>query len=313
MTGVEASLVVPSYRGADRLPVLFEALRAQRFDGEWEAVVVLDGVEDASPDVIEAADDLPLRPVRLPENRGRPAALNAGFAQARGRVLIRCDDDLEPDPGYVANHVLAHGGPHPVGAVGLYRNVFPSTPYARVYGEPYDRLFRSQAYESPDSGRWRYWAGNCSVIRSTFDLVGGYDERFRSYGWEDIDWGFRLATSGARVVVDPRLETRHHAANVNVEIRVRRAFLSGRAQARFVAKHHTGGSVVVPRGLLQRAWVLALRGLVATGSLEACERRGAALDRVLGRLPTTVAIRAVALLVESAARAGYTSFDEAER
>ena len=95
---LDASLVVPSYRGASHLPVLFEALRRQDFDGRWEAVIVLDGVEDESPEIIEKYDDLPLRMVAFEENRGRSAALNVGFAAARGRVLIRCDDDLEPIP-----------------------------------------------------------------------------------------------------------------------------------------------------------------------------------------------------------------------
>lgn len=269
---------------------------------------MLDGVVDDSVSVIaEHRDDLPVHVVRLEENRGRPAALNAGFAAARGDVLIRCDDDLEPDPHFVADHVAAHGGAEPVGVVGLYRNRFPPTPYAKVYGEPYDVRFRTEAYAVPAAERWRYWAGNCSVTSEMFAAVGGYDEDFREYGWEDIDWGYRLAQLGVPVVLDPRLETVHHAANVDVAIRSRRAFLSGRARVRFAVKHGVTSERPAPTSPTARVWSFALDRLARGASIDRVTERGRSLDRALGVLPRRLGTRAVALLVESAALAGQRS------
>ncbi len=307
MSGPAASLVIPSYRGATRLEVLFAALRAQRFEGDWEAVVVLDGLVDASDEVVHAAgESLPVRLVCFEENRGRPAALNAGFAAAAGEVLVRCDDDLEPDPDYVANHVAAHEGPEPVGVVGLYRNVLPDTPYGRGYGASSDERFRADAYATPEEGRWRYWAGNVSVTRETFDRVGDYDVSFRAYGWEDIDWGYRLARLGIPVVLDAKLETRHHAANSSAAIRARRAFESGHAKAHFEAKHALADDRGPARPTVaQRIWGAAVGALARVGTAGRCERWGGWVDRALPIVPDPVGEKLVALLVESGGMAGH--------
>ncbi|MGB4135986.1 MAG: glycosyltransferase family A protein, partial [Microbacterium sp.] len=234
--GLRASIVVPSRGGAGRLPRLFAALRAQTAS-DWEAIVVLDGdVDDSARVVADAATDLPVRAIVFPENRGRSTALNAGFAEAQGEVLIRCDDDLRPGPDYIAAHVARHTT-GPTGVIGLVRNAYPATAYARAYGNERDGRFRAEAYAQPADRRWRYWCGNVSVTRGTYDAVGGYDADYRAYGWEDVDWGYRLSRLGAEVVLAPELETPHHIAAVTTEIRVQRAFHSGAAKRTFIAKH----------------------------------------------------------------------------
>ena len=122
-----ASVIIPSRGGAQRLPTLLSALAAQD-DHSWEAIVVIDGDVDDSASVVARYDrQLPVRCIVFPENRGRVAALNAGFEAARGDVLIRCDDDMEPRPDYVAQHRRAHRGDR-CGAVGLPLNVCLPTP-----------------------------------------------------------------------------------------------------------------------------------------------------------------------------------------
>src|SRR5664279_5470987 len=176
----KASIVIPSRGGAERLPRLLTALAAQTYP-DWEEIVVIDGDIDNSEAVVARYAHLPIRSVVFPENRGRVAALNAGFAEATGDVLIRCDDDLVTSPDYVAGHVRATSAGDR-GAVGLYINVLPDTPYARVYGRHADERHRADAYLTPRDLQYRYWAGNCSVARAVYDSVGGYDPRYRAYG-----------------------------------------------------------------------------------------------------------------------------------
>ena len=201
MSEIVATIVVPSRGGASRLPVLMRALAAQDADFAWEVIFVIDGAVDNSEQVIASFPGVPARTVVFAENQGRSAALNAGFDAARGRVLIRCDDDLEPESDYVRLHVELHSGPERRGVIGLYRNVFPATPYAKAYGVEADIRFRETAYRVETGHSWNYWAGNCSVTRADFDTVGHYDVSFRAYGWEDVDWGFRLARTGATVIL----------------------------------------------------------------------------------------------------------------
>lgn len=309
MRAPAVSVVVPSRGGAQRLPRLMASLQAQT-DRDWEAVVVLDGDVDGSEDVLAPwQDKLPLRVVAFPENRGRPAALNAGFAAAGGRVLVRCDDDLTPKPDYVARHAAGHTGPRQ-GVVGMCRNVFPETAYARVYGRPAYTRLRDASYAAPPEVRWRYWGGNVSVDRETWDLVGPYDESFRGYGWEDVDWGYRLTRAGIPIVVDPGLETDHHVAATTTEDRTLRAYYSGSARHRFEAKHGTTVLAPSPRGgRVRDPWTAAVSTLAALLDERRTGVAGRTADRAIGRLPAAVGGKLVALLVEAGSLAGYRRAD----
>jgi glycosyltransferase involved in cell wall biosynthesis len=301
---VKASVVVPTRGGAQRLPGLLACL-AEQTHPDWEAVVVVDGDVDGSVAVLDAAAaHLPVRVVELPENRGRSTALNVGHAAAHGDVLIRCDDDLRPTAGYVAAHVAHHQDAAPVGVVGLYRNVFPETWYARAYGRAWDEEHRHEAYAADPGRRWHYWAGNVSVTRDTWEQVGPYDTGFRSYGYEDVDWGYRLHRLGVPVVLVPALETTHLLAATTTAGRATRAYYSGTARHRFEEKHGIPAAGA-PSGL----WGAAVR-TVAAGLDETRSRRlGALVDRAGTLLPPRARPRGVALAVQAAGLAGHARHD----
>jgi len=300
-----ASVVIPTRAGARRLPVLLTALAAQSVRAE--VVVVVDGDVDGSADVVTGwADRLDLRVVVLPENRGRSAALNAGFEAATGEVLLRCDDDLDPGPEHVARHLSHHDDradtDPPAGVVGLCRNVFPDTAYAAAYGRPRDAAFARTAYGMVPDQRWRLWGANVSVTRATWEKVGRYDEAFRAYGWEDVDWGYRLHRLGAEVVLDPALEARHLGAPTTTVARAERAYLSGAARRAFEAKHP---DAALPPPLGATAWDRLVGGAARTLGPRGLAVAARLADRAAGSLPDYLAEKSVALVVEGAAAAGH--------
>ncbi|WP_434176434.1 glycosyltransferase family 2 protein [Brachybacterium conglomeratum] len=297
-----ASIVVPSFRGADRLPQLLDSLAAQDAAPSFEVIVVVDGVDDGSVALLENESRLDARSIVFPENRGRVAALNAGFEAARGDVLIRCDDDLVPRPDYVSAHVNSHRD-GPGGVIGLYLNEYSTTPYAEVYGKDADERFRRDAYGSAPSMAWRYWAGNCSITRAIWDSVGPYDPEYRLYGWEDVDYGYRIHKAGFEVRLAPELETPHRVAAVTTAIRARRASHSGAARRLFERKHPQAGLPdAIPGWSL---WNALVRGLSRIPLKPA--RLGSVVDALLRFLPRGVGRKIVALSVESAALGGYRS------
>lgn len=297
----KASIVVPSRGGAKRLPVLLDALRLQD-EKSFEIIVVLDGDIDGSRGLLEAeasTGDLDLTIIEFPENRGRVAALNAGFEAASGSVYVRCDDDFEPRPTYVSRRVRLHAD-GPVGVIGLAENVYEDNAYARAYGREAETRFHRDAYATAPGERWRYWAGNVSVDRETYARVGPYDGDFRAYGWEDVDWGYRLHEAGVPIVIDRELATPHHLVAVTLTSRARRAYQSGSAMRLFQAKHPQGlGPMTVP----WTPWVVAVRCLAVLPP-SACLAIARTVDRSLPRLPKAVSSRLVALVVEGAVLGG---------
>lgn len=303
---VLASVIVPTFRGAHRLPHLLAQLERQVVAGAWELVVVVDGSSDGTPQLLEAwRHRLPLTVIANPQAQGVAAALTRGFTAARGEYLIRCDDDLDVRPSFVSDHLAVQAGADDVVALALTRDLFPrTTPYTRAYGEPANLHHLAACYAEPDRLKWVHLAACFSLHRRLWEASGGFDPRF-AYG-EDSEFGYRLWTSGARFLIDRALEVGHRGPATSAATRVPRAYVSGASRRLFNAVHPDaprpdGGR----RGLRSRAW----NALVKTVSITVRRRAsyaalGRAADRVLAVTPPVWGGRLVALLVEAAGRSG---------
>ncbi|HUY60292.1 MAG TPA: dolichyl-phosphate beta-glucosyltransferase [Candidatus Dormibacteraeota bacterium] len=92
------TVVIPAFDEAQRLPATLEAIRPYldaRGEG-YEVLVVDDGSRDEGPRLVEAAARAwpALRLLRLPENRGKGAAVRAGMLAGAGRWRLFTDADL---------------------------------------------------------------------------------------------------------------------------------------------------------------------------------------------------------------------------
>ncbi|MET0886987.1 MAG: glycosyltransferase family A protein [Mycetocola sp.] len=299
---MKATVVVPTHGGAVRLPRLLNSLAAQTH-ADWDAIIVIDGDGDGSEAVVARYAHLPVRTIVFPENRGRVAALNAGLSAARGDVLIRADDDFELSPTHVAAHLAPHRREE-CGVVGLPRNIAPPSRYMRVYGLPADRRGRDEAHSLSPGARWRLWGGNVSIRRSTFERIGGYDHRYRGYGWEDFDFGYRLAQAGVPIVLADDAEVLHYLASTSTEARVRRALASGAARSTFDSIHGMGASgpaAPVP----STRWNQMVGGLSDRLSPRTAGTIARGIDALLPVIPESFGRRAIGLLVEASGAAGY--------
>src|SRR5262249_3686699 len=54
------------------------------------------------------------------------------------------------------------------------------------------------------------YTSNASLPREALLAVGGFDQRFDRYGWEDYELGMRLADRGLRLDYRPDLAVHHH-------------------------------------------------------------------------------------------------------
>jgi glycosyltransferase involved in cell wall biosynthesis len=99
------SVVVPVHNEERSVALLLDEL-GSALDGSgrgWEAIFVDDGSTDGTFSALTrlhaAADNV--RIVRLRRNFGKAAALQAGFEQASGDVVVTIDGDLQDDPAEI--------------------------------------------------------------------------------------------------------------------------------------------------------------------------------------------------------------------
>lgn len=98
---MRVTVLVPAFNEAESLPELLrEILGLDPSVGISEVLVVDDGSTDGTFAVVRRAaeSDPRVRGLRLRGNRGKAAALAAGFAAASGEVLATLDADLQDDP-----------------------------------------------------------------------------------------------------------------------------------------------------------------------------------------------------------------------
>jgi len=90
------TVLVPVYNEIGTIRQVLEAVAATPV--EKEIVVVDDCSSDGTPEEIEKLEIANLRLVRHEKNQGKGAAVRTGFKEARGRIIIIQDADLEYDP-----------------------------------------------------------------------------------------------------------------------------------------------------------------------------------------------------------------------
>ncbi len=303
MTSYQAAVIIPTRGGAHKLHYPLDALERQTCQ-DFQVIVVCDGDIDGSARVVESYKKrgiLSIDCIVFEQNQGRSKALNAGHRAADAQVLIRCDDDLAPKADFIAQHIKYHQGQQETGVIGLVHNVYPDNAYARSYGNYRDQKFREEAYRASPDQRWHYWNANASLSKKMFDRLGGYDERYRLYGWEDVDMGYMLAQAGVEIILAPELETKHYIPATTTALRAARALHAGAARSLFTGKH--GPGVLKdprPAGL----WGAAVKLIAAASSEKTIASAGKKIDNLADHIPQRSAEKLIALLVEAAGYAG---------
>jgi glycosyltransferase involved in cell wall biosynthesis len=98
----DVSLVIPLYNEEESLPELCDWIQrvCNEHNLSYEILLLDDGSTDKSWDIIKkiGAKDSNARGIQLRRNYGKSGALNVGFAQSNGEVVITMDADLQDSP-----------------------------------------------------------------------------------------------------------------------------------------------------------------------------------------------------------------------
>lgn len=108
-SSMELSIIVPLYKEEESITPLYEAIikAVEPLNLEFELLLVDDGSPDRTFEIGEqlAKKDQRLRMVKFRKNYGQTPAMAAGIDNARGKILITMDGDLQNDPLDIPNFI----------------------------------------------------------------------------------------------------------------------------------------------------------------------------------------------------------------
>ena len=246
---MRATIQLCTYNRAALLERVLDACFEQTVDANaYEVVLVNDGSTDATPEVIARARARATCAFEVIDqaNSGLAKGRNAGIARASGERIIFIDDDVLPLPSFVEEHLRSHDGAPASIVRGGAINV-----------ESFDELPVPIWSIKDYSGNF-FWTTNVSVPLETIRSIGGFNESFSEYGWEDIDVGLRLRARGVRAVFNPKALVYHYKPRPrsgNVEKMIAQARAQARTAVQLAAIHpHWRTYLATGNNPVQRTW-----------------------------------------------------------
>src|SRR4051794_19966058 len=93
------SIVMPVYNESATVPAAIERVLAVDYPCPVELIVVNDGSDDATAQLLQGLTERGVRIVHHPRNLGKGAAVRTGVELAEGTHVLILDADLEYSPG----------------------------------------------------------------------------------------------------------------------------------------------------------------------------------------------------------------------
>ena len=206
---VAVSIIIPTWNGWHHLEVCLNSLRDQQFS-DFEIIVVDNGSTDGSQSFIrEFYPEVVI--IELDENRGFTGACNAGYAVAKGEIIVLLNNDTEADPGWLAAIVEAFETHPEAGIVASKLLLFDRRDHFHAAGDYYrlDGIPGNRGVWKQDQGQYDEEepvfsaCGAASAYRrSLIDSIGFLDESFY-FSCEDIDISWRAHLAGWQVLYVP--------------------------------------------------------------------------------------------------------------
>lgn len=203
---MKVTVIIPTYNRCESAKRILDALTTQTFPShEYEVIVSIDGSEDGTLEMVnEFNSPYKLQSIWEP-NSGRAFACNRGVRASSGEILIILDDDMSPSPKLVDAHYLAHDRGRRLGVIGAAPIIIneSSTATSRYMAKRFNTHLERISKDGYRIRIWDFYSGNFSVRKEVLLEAGSFNESFRIYGYEDVEFAYRLLKSGGDIVYEP--------------------------------------------------------------------------------------------------------------
>ncbi|MBN1218011.1 MAG: glycosyltransferase family 2 protein [Anaerolineae bacterium] len=276
------SIIIPHYNGAHHLPPCFTALRAQTYP-RLEIILVDNGSTDESLQLTQR--DFPeVKIIELHKNLGYAGAINRGFEQAGGEIIVPLNNDTEVAPNWAQALVNTLQKFPDAGIVASKMLLFDRRDTLHSAGDGFgaDGLPLNRGVWQKDEGQFdhdTYIFGGCggavAYRRTMLEDIGLFDEDFFMY-LEDVDLNWRAQLAGYRAVFAPDAVVYHHLSASGGGVVA--SYYTGRNTILMLAKN-------LPGAIFRRHWpaIIMAQLKIAVAALHAW-RGEAARARLRGQL-----------------------------
>ncbi|HEY9059756.1 MAG TPA: glycosyltransferase [Pseudobacteroides sp.] len=227
------SFIIPAYNNKNLLANTLIALNMQKGYGigDYEVIVV----DDGSPErLIDFVSHIPqnyrLEYIYLDRTLSscRAEARNKGISMAKGYIVIFLDSDMIVNENYLSEVERGFNLEQNICLIStrLYANreieapeiinktVFNTFRFKDCkinYIENRHVVFNNSSYNaSTVKTPWLFvYSCNMAVLKKNIQKIGGFDESYKGWGYEDIDLGYRLYKNGVKIVINHKMEAIH--------------------------------------------------------------------------------------------------------
>ncbi len=210
------SIVIPNYNGQElirkNLSKVFDAFLGYKDFVEF--IVVDDCSEDESYAFIKTQISklksqnhrLKLKVIKSETNLGFSSNVNRGVKEAKGEVLVLLNTDVVPEKGFL-DSLLEHFNDPKIFAVGcMDKSIEDREIVLRGRGVgAWKRgfLIHSRGEVNKTDTLW-VSCGSGAFRKSIWDMLGGLDQLYNPFYWEDIDLSYRALKSGYKILFEPK-------------------------------------------------------------------------------------------------------------
>lgn len=205
---MKISILIPNYNGEEllknNLPRVVEAAEEYR-DGSVEIIIVDDRSIDNSLEQINKIN-YSIKIVRNEKNLGFSSTVNRGVKEASGEVVVLLNTDVAPEKDFL-DPLLKHFQNEEVFAVGcLDKSIENGKVVLRGRGiGRWQRGFLVHSRGEVDKISTLWVSGGSGAFRkSIWDKLGGFNELYNPFYWEDIDLSYRALKSGYKILFEPK-------------------------------------------------------------------------------------------------------------
>jgi len=198
---------------------------------KYEIVLVDDGSSDGTKESLRELNPPCKFTYLYQENAGLSTARNVGIRAAEGEIILFVDDDIIASDNLLEEHVKTHNA-HPRSVVRGWVN----------HVDDLEKPGKQPRFTMQDISTAFFWTSNVSVAKKYLVEAGMFDERFKEYGWEDLELGLRLKSLGLQLKYNRNAVVYHYKSRwkkSDIPRLLKQARSKGRTAVIFLDKHPT--------------------------------------------------------------------------